>query len=194
MSAVDEKNGHEPSNNGHHHVQTPLGGLVPMQMVHHQQPVQPAQQPAQPASLPPEEEPFNRDVTNGSRRNSFEVGSLRDAIDADKMPPLGGQPDDEGDAFGFGRSRSPALNVARMPVEKDAEAYNMSHKRRGMAFVFNHMYFDPRLGLKQRNGTNADRDNLRATLMAMDFEVRVYNDLTYKVKCLILNFYSRVSI
>ena len=47
-----------------------------------------------------------------------------------------------------------------MPVEKDSEVYNMNHRRRGVAFVFNHMHFDTRLGLKQRNGTNTDRDNL----------------------------------
>ena len=48
-----------------------------------------------------------------------------------------------------------------MPVEKDSETYNMNHKRRGLAIVFNHKNFDPRLGLKTRNGTDADRDNLR---------------------------------
>ena len=86
---------------------------------------------------------------------------------------------DENDAFGFG-GRSASPGSARMPVERDSEIYNMNHKRRGVAFIFNHMYFDPRLGLKQRNGTNADRDNLRATLRGLDFEVRVFNDLTVK--------------
>ncbi len=75
----------------------------------------------------------------------------------------------------------PTGPVAPMPVEKDSEVYNMNHRRRGVAYVFNHMHFDERLGLKQRNGTNADRDNLRLTLRSLDFEVRVYNDLVFKV-------------
>jgi len=67
-----------------------------------------------------------------------------------------------------------------MPVEKDSEVYNMNHRRRGIAIIFNHKLFDSRLGLKQRNGTDADRDNLRMTLRQLDFEVRVYNDLPFK--------------
>jgi caspase 7 len=71
-------------------------------------------------------------------------------------------------------------NVAVMPCEKDSELYNMNHRRRGLAIVFNHKNFDPRLGLKTRNGTDADRDNLRSTLRTLDFAVKVYNDLPYK--------------
>ena len=38
-----------------------------------------------------------------------------------------------------------------------------------MYIFFQH--FDPRLGLKTRNGTDADRDNLRITLRQLDFDV-----------------------
>eukprot|EP00095_Tigriopus_kingsejongensis_P001510 snap_masked-scaffold220_size252247-processed-gene-0.1 protein:Tk01510 transcript:snap_masked-scaffold220_size252247-processed-gene-0.1-mRNA-1 annotation:"casp1_spofr ame: full" len=90
-------------------------------------------------------------------------------------------PNDEGDALGFGRSsRSVPANMARMPVEKDSETYNMNHKRRGVAFIFNHMNFDHRLSLKERNGTYADGDNLKATLRRLGFEVRPFNDLPFK--------------
>ena len=67
-----------------------------------------------------------------------------------------------------------------MPVERDSEQYNMNHRRRGKAMIFNHKNFDPRLGLKARNGTDRDRDNLRITLRNLDFEVKVYDDLPYK--------------
>jgi len=67
-----------------------------------------------------------------------------------------------------------------MPCDKDAENYNMNHRRRGKAFIFNHMNFDTRLNLKTRNGTNNDRDNLRVTLRQLDFDVEVYNDLPFK--------------
>lgn len=87
---------------------------------------------------------------------------------------------DQADAWGFSRPNNQSQNVAVMPVEKDSEVYNMNHRRRGIALIFNHKLFDSRLGLKQRNGTDADRDNLRLTLRQLDFEVRVYNDLAFK--------------
>jgi len=67
-----------------------------------------------------------------------------------------------------------------MPTDKDAQCYNMGHPRRGKAYIFNHMNFHPGLQLKARNGTNCDRDRLRATLRQLDFEVEVYNDLPYR--------------
>ena len=67
-----------------------------------------------------------------------------------------------------------------MPTEKDATHYNMSHRRRGKAYIFNHMHFDPVQQLKARNGTDADRDNLRVCLRQLDFEVEVFEDLSVK--------------
>jgi len=67
-----------------------------------------------------------------------------------------------------------------MPTSKDAEQYNMNHRRRGKAYIFNHMNFDPRLQLRPRNGTNCDRDNLRIILRQLDFEVEVHDDLPFK--------------
>ena len=67
-----------------------------------------------------------------------------------------------------------------MPTEKDATHYNMGHRRRGKAYIFNHMHFDPVQQLKARNGTDADRDNLRVCLRQLDFEVEVFNDLPVK--------------
>uniref|UniRef100_A0A182T656 Caspase family p20 domain-containing protein n=1 Tax=Anopheles maculatus TaxID=74869 RepID=A0A182T656_9DIPT len=65
---------------------------------------------------------------------------------------------------------------ARMPVERYASDYNMNHKRRGLALIFNHENFDvPQL--KARAGTNVDCENLTATLKGLDFEVHVYKDL-----------------
>lgn len=67
-----------------------------------------------------------------------------------------------------------------MPVERDSELYNMNHKRRGVALIFNHMNFDPRLGLKARSGTDADCANLIKVFEKMQFEVKAFKDLTYK--------------
>ena len=49
-----------------------------------------------------------------------------------------------------------------------------------MALVFNHKNFAPHLGLKTRNGTDQDRENLSNTLRRLDFEVRVYEDRAWK--------------
>ena len=38
----------------------------------------------------------------------------------------------------FTRGNQSHQPVAAMPVERDAEHYNMNHKRRGLAFIFNH--------------------------------------------------------
>ena len=67
-----------------------------------------------------------------------------------------------------------------MPTHKDDDKYNMNHKRRGKAIIFNHLNFHPSLGLNTRNGTNCDRDNLRINLRQLDFEVYVYDDLPGK--------------
>jgi caspase-like apoptosis-related cysteine protease len=55
----------------------------------------------------------------------------------------------------------------------------MNHKKRGMAIIFNHEYFDISL-LKRRTGTNVDCANLKHTLNDLGFRVTVHNDLTAK--------------
>ena len=66
-----------------------------------------------------------------------------------------------------------------MPVKRYAEKYNMNHRCRGLALIFNHKNFDPCRGIGTRNGTDVDRDNLELTLKDLDFEVRIYEDLTF---------------
>lgn len=53
--------------------------------------------------------------------------------------------------------------------------YNMNHKNRGLAVIFNHEQFDD--DIKPRNGTQADRERLCETFRALDFDVRAYDDL-----------------
>ncbi|XP_047433899.1 caspase-6-like [Mugil cephalus] len=57
-----------------------------------------------------------------------------------------------------------------------AEEYKMSHKRRGLALIFNQERFFWHLRLNDRNGTRADRINLEKRLRDLNFEVRVYED------------------
>lgn len=53
--------------------------------------------------------------------------------------------------------------------------YNMNHKNRGLALIFNHERFDN--DMKPRNGTQVDRERLSETFRALDFDVRAYDDL-----------------
>uniref|UniRef100_A0A182STF3 Caspase n=1 Tax=Anopheles maculatus TaxID=74869 RepID=A0A182STF3_9DIPT len=53
--------------------------------------------------------------------------------------------------------------------------YDMRHERRGVAAIFNHKNF---LHLEKRRGTDLDCNNIRQTLSDLQFEVRVYDDLT----------------
>lgn len=66
--------------------------------------------------------------------------------------------------------------ITRSPVAKEALFYNMNHKRRGIAVIFNHENFDIS-SLKPRTGTNEDCENLKATLKLLGFEVATYYDL-----------------
>jgi caspase-like apoptosis-related cysteine protease len=62
-----------------------------------------------------------------------------------------------------------------MPVKKDAEEYNMNHKRRGKAVIFNHDAFkDQSLN---RDGSAVDVNILRETYGALGFEVIVHMNL-----------------
>lgn len=54
--------------------------------------------------------------------------------------------------------------------------YNMNHKNRGVALIFNHEEFDD-TDWSVRHGTRADCDNLIKTFTALHFDVRVYEDL-----------------
>lgn len=51
--------------------------------------------------------------------------------------------------------------------------YDMDHKKRGLALIFNHAKFDRN---SPRTGTHVDRDRLEKTLQTLDFDVRVYED------------------
>lgn len=56
----------------------------------------------------------------------------------------------------------------------DAEEYNMNHKHRGIALVFNHLTFSD---LPSRDGTNVDRDRICTVLRQLQFDVDVHNNL-----------------
>ncbi|KAM7360114.1 death related ICE-like caspase [Cochliomyia hominivorax] len=68
--------------------------------------------------------------------------------------------------------------TAIMPTDRHAVEYNMRHKNRGLALIFNHEHFMVST-LKSRSGTNVDCDNLARCLKQLDFDVRVYKDYTY---------------
>lgn len=71
------------------------------------------------------------------------------------------------------------VNYAEMPVGRYATDYNMSHKNRGMAIIFNHEHFEVP-SLKSRAGTNVDCENLHQSLTRLHFDVKVYKDLSIK--------------
>lgn len=82
---------------------------------------------------------------------------------------------DEGDAWG-GQDSSSGRRYANMPVDRNAPYYNMKHKNRGMAIIFNHEHFDIH-SLKSRTGTNVDSDNLSKVLKSLGFRVTVLTNL-----------------
>lgn len=82
---------------------------------------------------------------------------------------------DEGDAWGSSDTSS-VRRFAKMPADRNAPYYNMNHKQRGMAIIFNHEHFDIH-SLKARTGTHVDSDNLAKVLKNLGFRVTVLNNL-----------------
>ncbi|XKL68070.1 hypothetical protein PGB90_003561 [Kerria lacca] len=76
-----------------------------------------------------------------------------------------------------------------VPYCADELMYNTNHIKRGIAVIFNHENFDMAT-LKQRNGTEADCQNLERTFQLMGFEVQKYLDLTFKEVDAVLDYLS----
>jgi len=84
---------------------------------------------------------------------------------------------DTGDAFGSLFKSTPRQGLGISSTDKDAWYYNMHHKYRGKAIIFNHENFQIR-DLKSRTGTGLDCINLEASLKNLGFDVTPYVDLT----------------
>jgi caspase-like apoptosis-related cysteine protease len=71
---------------------------------------------------------------------------------------------------------------AEMPVAWDADEYNMQHKRRGHAVIFNHDTFDSS-DYEPREGSQIDVKNLEEAFRSLLFDVTIHNNLEYsKIK------------
>lgn len=68
---------------------------------------------------------------------------------------------------------SMSKKTVNIDVLPDAENYNMHHKRRGVALIFNNVYFDK---MTIRKGSDKDCDDLTRALGNLDFEVRIHKD------------------
>lgn len=67
----------------------------------------------------------------------------------------------------------------KIPVcYKMADFYNLKHKKRGIALIFNHEHFDDP-AIKSRKGTKKDKYNLEKIFTKLDFDVRIYDDRKY---------------
>lgn len=100
------------------------------------------------------------------------------------------QDNDEGDAKG---TAFPNIQptIARMPTEKNSVYYNMKHKKRGLALIFNHEHFDIH-GLKSRSGTNVDCSTLSNSLKTLGFTVSVFPNLNQKELCDVISDVSKL--
>ena len=55
--------------------------------------------------------------------------------------------------------------------------YNMNHKHRGIALIFNHEHYAKK-ELTQRKGTKEDEERLSTILNELNFDVKIFNDLS----------------
>uniref|UniRef100_A0A8C6DIY0 Caspase-6 n=1 Tax=Moschus moschiferus TaxID=68415 RepID=A0A8C6DIY0_MOSMO len=67
--------------------------------------------------------------------------------------------------------------LPRREIFDPTEKYKMDHKSRGIALIFNHERFFWHLTLTDRQGTRADRDNLRRRFSELGFKVKCFDDL-----------------
>ncbi|XP_025163216.1 caspase-1 isoform X2 [Harpegnathos saltator] len=72
-----------------------------------------------------------------------------------------------------------ATITAFMSVAKDADRYNMDHKNRGKCVIFNHEEFEM-TGFDKREGSTIDAMKLQKSFGNLGFDVKVYDNLTYK--------------
>jgi caspase-like apoptosis-related cysteine protease len=71
----------------------------------------------------------------------------------------------------------PEMEV-EMPVDWDASEYNMQHRRRGRAVIFNHDIFATG-HYAPREGSKTDVKNLCEKLGSLQFDVTVHDNLEY---------------
>ena len=82
--------------------------------------------------------------------------------------------------FSRSRRREDTENYPRLnlpPYDLHFE-YNMNHRHRGVAMIFNHENFTD-LEKAKRRGTEKDRDRLKGILTKLKFQVEVFNDLSF---------------
>ena len=66
-----------------------------------------------------------------------------------------------------------------MPVERDADDYNMSHSRRGRALIINNDMFDNNF-ITPRKGSHVDVEKLESVFSDLEFEVTVFDNKTFQ--------------
>ncbi|KAK7864598.1 hypothetical protein R5R35_003189 [Gryllus longicercus] len=69
--------------------------------------------------------------------------------------------------------------TAIMAVERDAEEYNMRHKRRGRAVIINNDEFQM-VGMTARAGSDVDVKNLSESFKALEFEVQIHTNKQFR--------------
>ena len=62
---------------------------------------------------------------------------------------------------------------------RDDESYRMNHGRRGLALIFNHFWFDAKLNLSNRSGTEVDKARLKSSLSRLGFDVQATKKTFY---------------
>lgn len=73
------------------------------------------------------------------------------------------------------KNKGPSRKISN-PVDRDSRVYNMQHRCRGKAYIFNHDLFDASLKLSPRVGSKTDVSNLKRALSQLDFEVLCFHN------------------
>merc|ERR1711915_961072 len=71
-------------------------------------------------------------------------------------------------------------NMRNMVMVDAGDLYDSSHTRRGICLIIENDMFSTNLGLSKRKGSSIDRQLMLKTFSKLQFEVRVYQNLTSK--------------
>lgn len=90
------------------------------------------------------------------------------------------KPDNQSVTDGAVRAKTNLAAVAKKspPLEEAKYIYKMNYKSRGMALIINNLHFDPNTGMSDRVGTDQDASALCHTFKALEFEVKLFKDLS----------------
>lgn len=106
------------------------------------------------------------------------MGDAMDSLPVSQHNGEGDSPDARGQLGAPSATGGGGVKATMTSSAFNADVYNMNHKERGMAVIFNNKKFDASTNMGERSGTDVDCRNLCILFQEMGFNVEVKSDCT----------------